>query len=221
MSSTKLISFDLQGTLSDSAFSDEFWLDLIPSLYAKKHQLTVIKAKELLEKEFRLMGKYHELFYNYRLRLNSLLPKWTFNEIVRMLNNQPKLDNDILHVLKKIPNEVPKIIISATTRDFIDLELGHCKSFFQQTFSTIDDFNTPGKPPSLFVNIANHMKVKPEHCLHIGDCAEMDYENAKSAGWQSYHLNKQELKTPMLFGLEQAITRFIECGYIRIIPQPR
>lgn len=210
MKVTQLISFDLQGTLSDSAFSDEFWLELLPALYAKKHQITSDQAKNLIESEFKSIGKYHALFYDYRLRLNELLPKWEFQNLVGRLKNKPKLDHDVLTIIKNIPQEIPKIILSATTRDFIDLELGEAKQYFHNTFSTIDDFNTPGKPPVLFQKIASLMKVRPEDCLHIGDCHEMDYENAKKASWSSFHLNLERPRKESLFELENAVHGFLK-----------
>lgn len=209
MKTKKLISFDLQGTLSDSAFSDEFWLELLPTLYAKKHQVSIAEAKELLEIDFRAIGKYNELFYNHRLRLNEVLPNWSFHNIVNMLQKKPQLDFDVLNVIKKIPNHIPKIILSATTREFIDLELGNSKNYFQDTFSAIDDFNTPGKPPALFIQISQLMEVRPEDCLHIGDCQEMDFENAKKAGWVSYHFNKKNPRHEILFGLNNALNLFL------------
>lgn len=210
MKIAKLVSFDLQGTLSDSSFSDEFWLELLPSLYAKKYQLTRTQAKVFLAQEFSSIGKYHELFYNHRLRLNSLLQTWEFPDIVRMLKNQPVLNCAVFNLIKKIPSHIPKIILSATTRDFIDFELGQTKNYFYKTISAIDDFNIPGKPPALYRKVACLLNVKPENCFHIGDSFEMDYQNAKKAGWFSFYLNTKYARHISLFALEQNLQQFLD-----------
>lgn len=41
----KYISLDLQGTLSDSKFSDNFWLEIIPQKYAEKFKITIRRSK--------------------------------------------------------------------------------------------------------------------------------------------------------------------------------
>lgn len=206
---SKLISFDLQGTISDSAFSDEFWLELLPRLYATKNRIQVQEAKIYLETAYRTHGRYNELFYDHRLRLSELLPNATFEDILSMLKTRPQLDLDMMGVVKSIPGTLTKIIFSAATHEFIDFELGLEKTNFKIVLSSIDDFKVAGKPPSLYINIANLMGVAPENCLHIGDCHEMDFENAKKAGWQSYHFDHNAERDAILAALHSKIQQFV------------
>ena len=209
MKTQKLISFDLQGTVSTSDFSDEFWLDLLPNLYAEKNNLSVAAAKEKLEQEYQHTGRYHELFYDHRLRLDSLLPKWEFKDIVDRLKTKPAVESHMIELIKGIPSEIPLVIISATTRDFIDYELGEHHKHFIKIYSAIDDFKTPGKPPIVFEKVAEEFKVTPDNCFHIGDCLEMDFQNSKKAGWQAYHLNKKQAKEHTFTELKNLLQNFI------------
>lgn len=208
MNKPKLISFDLQGTLSESAFSDEFWLELLPSLYAKKHQVNIDEVKDRFIKEYQSIGLYHEFFYDHRIRLNEVLSDWDFLKVINQLNNKPALDYEVLSLVKKIHGQVPIIILSATTRDFIDIELGEASYYFKEVFSTIDDFRTPGKPCGLYLYVAQLMNVRPEECFHIGDCWEMDIINAQKAGWSSFYLNKRQNKKERLADLHQILSQF-------------
>ena len=60
----RLISFDLQGVVSDATFSDTFWLEELPKLYAKRHNVDVAVAKRSLGDMFKAMGKYDLRYYD-------------------------------------------------------------------------------------------------------------------------------------------------------------
>jgi FMN phosphatase YigB (HAD superfamily) len=209
LTSKKLISFDLRGTLSSKAISQELWQDLIPSFYAQKYNLNLSAAKEYLNFEFRTKGAHHELFHDYRLRLNSLLDTWNFDDIVKKLKYKPDLDHSVLSVIEKIPSTIPVVLISATTRDFIEYELGPYQRLFKYRFSAIDDFATSGKPPQLYQRISSSLEVKPDHCLHVGDCKDMDFKNAIQAGWNSFHFDKQKPRGIVISELTRAIHQFV------------
>ena len=54
----KVISFDMQGTLTDSSFSDEFWMETLPSLYSKSKNVSLKEAKKILKEKFKDYGVY-------------------------------------------------------------------------------------------------------------------------------------------------------------------
>lgn len=47
----KYISLDLQGTLSDSKFSDNFWIEIIPKKYAEKFKLTIRRSQKYFKRK--------------------------------------------------------------------------------------------------------------------------------------------------------------------------
>ncbi len=199
----KLLSFDLQGTISNSKFSDEFWLEFIPLAYAKKHKISGHKAKMIINQEFAIAGRYDLKFYNHRIALDQLFDKWDFSEIVEQLKHTPELDKDLLYRISRYREHALVIIISSTTRDFIQYELGPATANFDYLFSAIDDFNLPGKPKELFAKISNRYKIPEHNCLHIGDNEEMDVVNANMAGWNSYYY-KFKSKKSKLFSIIDA-----------------
>ena len=60
----KYISLDLQGTLSDSKFSDNFWLEIIPQKYSEKFNIDLQEAKRILKEKFKGYGIYNILYYD-------------------------------------------------------------------------------------------------------------------------------------------------------------
>lgn len=57
----KYLSLDLQGTLSDSKFSDYFWLEILPRKYSEFFKVSVDEAKCILKEKFKEYGVYQQL----------------------------------------------------------------------------------------------------------------------------------------------------------------
>lgn len=198
----KIISFDLQGTLSDSAFSDEFWMTFLPKLYAERKGVTLAKAKHDLK--FRQWSPYNRKYYDHHYWLQELAPEWGDEDIFSKLSNKPKISSQLIEIIQKIPVSV--ILCSATTKGFIAKELGEYKVHFHKIYSAIDDFALAGKPPTFYQRICKALNVSPQNFLHVGDCFEMDIKNAQAMGWNTYHWqdeNKCSIR------LQETITNFL------------
>lgn len=201
-----LVSFDLQGTLSDSRFSDEFWLDLLPELYARHHRISSERARQDLKTQFATMGKYDRRYYSCEYWLQLLCPDQSFKQVISQLQAAPLLFLDSLLLVEELQKEIPLIIVSTTTWDFINVELGSASRYFQHIYSTLDDLEIAGKPPQVFQKLAQEMGLNPERILHVGDCAEMDIKNAELAGWQSFYFDKKQPRERLLSELHKLVS---------------
>lgn len=174
----KILSLDLQGTLSDSKFSDYFWLELLPKKYAQKFNLSIQEAKDILKQKFKEYGVYNILYYDDKYWSDY----FDFNtlEELKKFENQPQIDNKLYNLIKNI--NLPKIIISTTTNLFIEYELKENIKDFNKIYSCVDTFNTGGKTSEVFKKVCEELKVKPNEILHIGDNKTMDVDNAIEAG---------------------------------------
>lgn len=174
----KILSLDLQGTLSDSKFSDYFWLELLPKKYAQKFNLSIQEAKDILKQKFKEYGVYNILYYDDKYWSDYL----DFNtlEEIRNFEVQPHIDNNLYNLIQKI--NIPKIIISTTTNLFIEYELKENIKDFNKIYSCVDTFNTGGKTAEVFKKVCEELKVKPNEILHIGDNKTMDVDNAIEVG---------------------------------------
>lgn len=201
------ISFDLQGTLSNSAFSDEFWMTLLPKLYAQHHQIELAAAKTALKQKFSEMGKYDYRYYCARYWLKKLFPEENkqLSDLVPQLKNQPELYPDTLELISELKKQFPVIIVSTTTHDFIKLELAETAAKFNHVFSSLDDFGIAGKTALVYEKAASHVHVSPKDMLHIGDCQEMDIKNANTAGCTTFFFDKTKNRAETIASLKAMI----------------
>ncbi len=185
----KIISFDLQGTISDSSFSDAFWLDLLPELYSQKHCVPLSDAKERLKSESKTFGRYDRRYYDFEHWLKELDAPLSWEERLKRITFTKNFYQGMEELIENASKKFPLLLFSATSHDFINYELGHLKQRFRWIFSALDDLQCAGKPPRAFSEIAKRIGVDPSNILHIGDDVVMDIKNSQEAGWNAYHFN--------------------------------
>lgn len=197
----KVLSIDLQGTLSNSNFSDYFWLEFLPQKYSEKYNVSLSFAKETLKNKFLEYGKYNILYYDDKYWSNYL--EFNTLEELEKFNIQPTINNELYEFINSI--EIPKIIISTTTNLFIEYELKSKINDFKKIYSCVDYFNVGGKTKDVFLSICEELNVKPNEVLHIGDSKTMDVENAQQAGVNAilYENDINKLKEEMKKYMEE------------------
>jgi len=174
----KYISLDLQGTLSDSKFSDYFWIEFIPQKYSEKNKISIQSAKEILKQKFKEYGVYNILYYDDKYWSEYL--KFDTKKELDKFEIRPSINKKMYSYLQNL--NLPKIIVSTTTELFINYELEEKVKEFEKIYSCVDYFKIGGKTKEVYENIAKELNVKPSEILHIGDNYCIDIENAKKAG---------------------------------------
>lgn len=176
----KVLSLDLQGTLSDSLFSDYFWLELLPSKYAYKYNISIQEAKEILKNQFKSYGVYNKLYYDDSYWSKKL----DFNTITELdkFTIRPKINMQLYNFIKEL--NIPVIIVSTTTNLFIDYELRDVDDIFVKKYSCLDYFNVGGKTKEVFDKVCKELEINNEELLHVGDSKTMDVDNAIKANVQ-------------------------------------
>lgn len=184
----KIISFDLQGTLTDLAFCENFWFEELPKIYAKNKNLDIDFAKKELENMADTIGKSDPRFYDVKYWLDLAGYNGDVSEIFDKCDIQPAHTN-MMDFVRELHGKVRLIIISSASHKFIKKELAQNIKYFERVFSAVDDFGYGGKSPEIYRKIADILNVAPKEILHIGDSYEDDYINASSAGLSAYHLD--------------------------------
>jgi FMN phosphatase YigB (HAD superfamily) len=184
----RYLSFDLQGVLSAADFSDAFWLEELPKLYATKHGLSLTQAKTSLQQQFAAMGTYDTRYYDNAYWEQQL--GFSTRGVLQAMLVQPTINYKLLHFIRS--RALPAVLLTTTTTIFVDYELGDAVQLFEQVFSCIDTFGTGGKTPAVYRRIAQTLGVEPHEILHIGDNDEMDIHNADAAGVRTIRYNAND-----------------------------
>ena len=174
----KYISLDLQGTLSDSKFSDNFWLEILPQKYSEHFNISIDESKKILKEKFKEYGVYNILYNDDKYWSEYL--GFDTNEELSLSGITPELNKDLFDFINTL--DLPKIIISTTTDLFINAELDDKVNIFDKIYSCVDYFKIGGKTENVYKTICDELNIKPSEMIHIGDNKTMDIENARKAG---------------------------------------
>jgi putative hydrolase of the HAD superfamily len=191
----KVISFDLDGTLSTPTFTNLLWNEGVPKLYAKTHSIGIEKAKEIVRKEYDKIGEedinWYKLDYWFDYFSLKANPMDLLEEFSAKIEFYPETEE----VLSKMKNKYKLIISSNAAKEFISIEIGKLgKSFFFSIFSSTSDFNQLKKDPSFYLRICNRLNILPSEMIHIGDNYRFDYLAPKKAGVFAFYLNRKAKK---------------------------
>ena len=187
-----VVSFDMDGTLIPRNFADDFWLKLIPEMYAERSDLSREKAEEELLKEYDGMGSDDIRWY----QPEYWFAKYGFTEepreVLEGYRKDYELYEDAVEVVERLSIDYELIIISNGIRMFIEVGLGGLKEYFSRLYSSVSDFKTSSKTPAIYRKVCDDIGVEPKRVVHVGDDLENDKIPAEEAGIRSYLLDRED-----------------------------
>ncbi|MBN2065451.1 MAG: HAD family hydrolase, partial [Candidatus Thermoplasmatota archaeon] len=114
----KVISFDFDGTIATHRFADAFWLEGVPTLYAKQHNIPLDEAKKYLFEEYDKIGDsriewYDPVYWFKRFDLHS-----DYNDLFEVYRPCIELYPEAPEVLKALSAHYSLIISSNAKKEF-------------------------------------------------------------------------------------------------------
>ena len=86
----KCISFDLQGTITDSSFCDCFWIDILPEIYAIRNNISKVEAIKEIKREYGNNPTYSFKYYDNKYWSDLL--EFDVIEELKKRNVKPKVN---------------------------------------------------------------------------------------------------------------------------------
>jgi putative hydrolase of the HAD superfamily len=188
----KIISFDMDGTLVDSAFTDLVWLRGIPSLYAKKTGLSFEEAKAYVIGEYQKVGEGAIEWYDIQYWFRFFQFDQAWRTMMEQYAGQIRAYQDARHILERLGKQFPLVLTSNAGREFIDIEMEvtGLGRYFNRIFSATSDFRVVKKTAHFYRRICEILETGPGEIVHVGDHYEFDYLAPRSLGIQAFFLDR-------------------------------
>jgi putative hydrolase of the HAD superfamily len=190
----KIISFDLDGTITKSTYADIVWLEGLPKIYAQEKGIKIQLAIQYLKKEYDKIGENKAEWYDLEYWFNRFNIHYKWKKLLEDYRHAIEIYPEVPSVLRRLFKQFDLIIISNAKREFIEIQLEEIKlrEYFTLVFSSISDFNKIKKVSDFYLMICKKIGINPNEMIHIGDHKEFDYQIPKNIGIKSYYLNRKK-----------------------------
>ncbi|HOJ12991.1 MAG TPA: HAD family hydrolase [Deltaproteobacteria bacterium] len=184
-----IVSFDLDGTLTDHAFVDGVWNEGLPELVSRRLHVPLDEARDMCARAYAREGDDSVAWYR--------LPYWLAffgiedvraEDLIERYTGRIRAFEDGLRSLARLSDMgVGLVLFSNATRAFLDreLEVTGLKRFFGEVVSLPDDWGTLKACPDAFVRLGS---LAGGVLVHVGDHVRYDYEVPMSVGVRAYHV---------------------------------
>ena len=188
-----VMSFDMDGTLTDQGFVDSVWLEGIPHLYSIKTGVPFDNAWDIVKKEYDKIGKNRLEWYD----LNYWIEKFGLNvaprDLLRCFEHRIRTYPEVTEVLEELQQRGSKlIVVTNARREFVELELEKTgiKNYFKHVFSVTSDFALVKKKAAVYEKVCQILEIDPQEMIHVGDELYFDFNVPRRLGILAFYLDR-------------------------------
>lgn len=188
----RLLSFDLDGTLVDLAFTDLVWHQGIPELYAQKTGIDLAQAREQVLLEYRKVGDGALEWYDIAYWFGYFDLPGGWENLLERYAPQVCVYPEVHEVLSQLRERYSLIVLSNAAREFIGVEMhqGGLTGYFDLVISATSDFGLVKKSPEFYQRICELLQIVPHELIHVGDHREFDYQVPRGMGITAFYLSR-------------------------------
>ncbi|NYT01188.1 MAG: HAD family hydrolase [Methanosarcinales archaeon] len=186
----RIISFDMDGTLVSSRYTDQVWLEGMPLLYARRHGLDLEEARRKVYDEYMSVGTGDLRWYSMEHWLEYFDIPEVPGQLLESYRDQVEVYPETEEVLRRLGERFDLVVTTNGAREFLDMQLSTLDGYFKATFSTTGDFGLV-KSPEAYRELCRRLQARPEEVMHVGDNLSFDYQMAREAGLQALYLDRE------------------------------
>jgi len=204
------IMLDMDGTLLDLHFDNEFWLNYLPQKYATKKGISTLESKRILQTKMKSkegsLDWYSTDFWSSYLDLDVLKLK---EELKHLISERPSA-RDFIKFLRGLDKKL--YIVTNAHPDVINLKLKYVRLDAQidKIFSS-HEFSYPKESMKFWINFETHVAFCKWDTLFIDDSLPV-LRAARDFGIKNtLHINKPDSNKPKNYTKEfTSISNFSE-----------
>ncbi len=189
----KVVSFDVEGTLTTTDFSYAIWFEMIPRRYAEKHGLGFDEAMREVRKAYDSVGDQRLEWYD----VQYWFTRFGLGQAdIAMQELQPRVKyfSDTVEVLEKLDGKYRLSVASGSPRPFLKHLLLDIQGHFEGVFSSTSDFKQV-KTADFFRRACEKLGIEPSQMAHVGDNYQFDYLEPSSIGIHAFYLDRNGKST--------------------------
>lgn len=162
------VLLDMDGTLLDLHYDNQFWQHHVPLRYAQKHNIPIEQAKTLLNKEYQQVSGsiqwYCLDYWQQKLDLPIAALKREIKHLIRMREDAP----EFLMALKRASKQV--ILVTNAHPDSLSLKLEQTNlaQYMDMLLST-HQFGYSKESPELWFKLQQFIGYEPARTLFVDD----------------------------------------------------
>jgi HAD superfamily hydrolase (TIGR01549 family) len=193
----RVISFDMNGTLTQDRFAQLVWGEGVPGLYSLTRKMPLEEAKERVFKEYEKVGEERVEWYDIRYWFGYFGLGEDWKAFLEGFRHEASPFPEAVHVLEELKEEHQLILTSNATREFIDVELGAAGllGYFGQVFSSTSDFGQVKKTPDVYLKVCQAVGIQPREMVHVGDHRHFDFVVPRQLGITAFYLDRKGIET--------------------------
>lgn len=184
MKTTKIIVFDLYNTLVEIKKPSKFFLRLFKAAKTGfnldvSSYLNLVMTKDIEELKQVLPPDFEELYTKNKNLLNSELQSIVvYDEVVKTLSHLKQ--NHQLFLISNLASPYKQPVFDKELHLFFERMIFSC------------DFGILKPNNSIFKEVENSTKVKPNEILMVGDSYTSDIKGAENMGWNYLRINRKK-----------------------------
>lgn len=188
----KVISFDLDGTISDKTFSEFVWTEGIPIEFSKRHGIPFEKAKAFILKAYEEIGDRNLLWYDIKYWLKRFDLEIDPDELLKRYEDTIRFLPHAEEVLSELNKKFRLILTSNAARIFVEkqAEVLKLERYFEKILSATSDYGMV-KTERFFLRLTEDLSIPKEEIIHIGDHPFFDFLCPSSVGIKAFLIDSK------------------------------
>jgi FMN phosphatase YigB (HAD superfamily) len=188
-----VISFDMDGTITDPSFVDSVWLEGIPRLYAIRNSVSFEDAITYVKMKYEKVGRERLEWYDLSYWTEKFGLGVSPEDVLGSFQHRIRVFPEVNEVLEECKDKGFRlIIVTNARREFVNLELERTKigHYFERVFSSTSDFGLVKKTVNLYQKVCGIMGFSPGEMAHVGDDRCFDFVIPSKLGIKAFYLDR-------------------------------